>query len=62
MTGQSRLGRVEFVAMMAMLVATVAFSIDAVLPALPQIGTTLTPDAPNRAQLVVTSFILGLGL
>ena len=62
MTGQSRLGRVEFVAMMAMLVATVAFSIDSMLPALPQIGENLTPDAPNRAQLVVTSFIFGLGL
>jgi len=62
MTGQSRLGRVEFVAMMAMLVATVAFSIDAMLPALPQIGAELTPDALNRAQLVVTSFILGLGI
>ncbi|MFO7770968.1 MAG: MFS transporter [Roseovarius gahaiensis] len=62
MTGQSRLGRVEFVAMMAMLVATVAFSIDAMLPALPQIGAELTPDALNRAQLVVTSFILGLGM
>jgi len=62
MTGQSRLGRIEFVAMMAMLVATVAFSIDAMLPALPQIGAELTPDALNRAQLVVTSFILGLGI
>ena len=62
MTGQSRLGRIEFVAMIAMLVATVAFSIDAMLPALPQIGAELTPDALNRAQLVVTSFILGLGI
>jgi DHA1 family bicyclomycin/chloramphenicol resistance-like MFS transporter len=45
-----------------MLVATVAFSIDAMLPALPRIGQDLTPDAVNRAQLIVTSFILGLGL
>lgn len=62
MTGRQRPGRIEFVAMMAMLVATVAFSIDAMLPALPRIGTELAPGAPNRAQLVVTSFILGLGL
>ena len=55
-------GRVEFVALMAMLVATVAFSIDAMLPALPRIGQELTPDALNRAQLIVTSFILGLGV
>ncbi|EDM70901.1 drug resistance transporter, Bcr/CflA subfamily protein [Roseobacter sp. AzwK-3b] len=62
MTGQPRLSRLEFVAMMAMLVATVAFSLDSMLPALPRIGAELTPDALNRAQLVVTSFILGLGV
>lgn len=55
------LSRLEFVALMAMLVATVAFSIDAMLPALPQIGAELSPDAPNRAQLIVGSFVLGLG-
>ncbi|SLN12658.1 Bicyclomycin resistance protein [Roseovarius litorisediminis] len=62
MTGQPGMGRVEFVALMAMLVATVAFSIDAMLPALPQIGAELTPANPNHAQLIVTSFILGLGI
>ena len=56
-----RLSRVEFVAMIAMLFATIAFSIDAMLPALPEIADTLTPDAPNRAQLIVTSFVLGMG-
>ena len=57
-----RLGRVEFTAMIAMLMATVAFSIDAMLPALPEIGATLSPADPTRAQLVVTSFVLGMGL
>lgn len=57
-----KIGRVEFVALMAMLVATVAFSIDAMLPALPRIGEELTPGETNRAQLVVTSFVLGLGV
>jgi len=52
----------EFVALMAALFATIAISIDAMLPALPQIAATLTPDAPNRAQLVVTSFVFGMGL
>jgi len=47
---------------MAALFATIAISIDAMLPALPQIAATLTPDAPNRAQLVVTSFVFGMGL
>lgn len=52
----------EFVALMAMLFATIALSIDAMLPALPDIAASLTPDAPNAAQLVVTSFVLGMGL
>ena len=55
-------GRVEFIALLAMLFATIAFSIDAMLPALPEIGAELTPDAINRAQLVVTSFVFGMGI
>ena len=51
----------EFVALMAMLTATVAFSIDAMLPALPAIGAALSPDAPLDAQWIVTGFILGMG-
>ena len=47
---------------MGTIFATVAFSIDAMLPALPQIEAALTPDAPNLAQLVLTSFVLGLGI
>ncbi|WP_412505015.1 MFS transporter [Roseovarius sp. SYSU LYC5161] len=56
-----RPGRAEFVALMAMLVATVAFSIDAMLPAMSLIAQELSPDAPNRAQLIVTGFVLGMG-
>ncbi|MCC5964829.1 MAG: multidrug effflux MFS transporter [Natronohydrobacter sp.] len=52
----------EFVALMALMMASVAFSLDAMLPALPQIGQELSPDAPARGQLVITSFVLGLGL
>ncbi|MBV0890497.1 multidrug effflux MFS transporter [Paracoccus sp. Z118] len=48
--------------MLALLFATVAFSIDAMLPALPQIAAVLTPDDPNRAQLILTSFMAGMGL
>ncbi len=58
----ARLSQAEFVAMAAMLFATIAFSIDAMLPALPQIAGELTPAAPNRAQLIVTTFLLGMGL
>ncbi|KJZ20177.1 multidrug effflux MFS transporter [Loktanella sp. S4079] len=57
-----RLPQTEFIALMAMLAATVAFSIDAMLPALPQIGMDLTPLNMNRAQLIVTSFVLGMGV
>ena len=57
-----RLPQTEFIALMAMLAATVAFSIDAMLPALPQIGRDLTPLDLNRAQLIITSFVLGMGV
>lgn len=57
-----RLGIFEFTAMMAMLFATIAFSIDAMLPALPEIAAELVPDQVNRAQLVLTFLMLGMGL
>ncbi|AGI68025.1 putative drug resistance protein [Octadecabacter antarcticus 307] len=56
------LGQTEFVALIAMLAASVAFSIDAMLPALPDIGAELSPGNLNRAQLIITSFVLGMGL
>ena len=51
----------EFVVLMATMTATVAFSIDAMLPGMPVIADTLSPDAPNRVQLMVTLFMVGLG-
>jgi DHA1 family bicyclomycin/chloramphenicol resistance-like MFS transporter len=45
-----------------MLIAVVAFAIDAMLPSLPLIAQELTPEDPNRAQLVLAVFILGMGL
>lgn len=56
------LGRHEFIALVAMLMATVAFSIDAMLPAMGQIAADLTPQAPVRAQLIVPYFVIGLGV
>ncbi|MCX7289357.1 MAG: multidrug effflux MFS transporter [Rhodobacterales bacterium] len=47
--------------MMAMLFATIALSIDAMLPALPAIAADLSPLDPNQAQLVVSSFFFGMG-
>ncbi len=56
------MGRAEFVALMAMMFATIAFSIDALLPALPGISTDLTPFEPTRAPLILTFFVLGMGI
>ena len=59
---KAALSQVEFIALMAMVAATVAFSIDAMLPAMPEIGAELSPDNLNKAQLILTSFVLGMGL
>ena len=56
------LGPREFIALMGMLTATIAFSIDALLPALPDIAQSLTPSNPNNAQLTITAFVLGMGI
>jgi len=55
------LSRAEFIALIAMLHATVAFSIDSMLPALGAMAMDISPDAPNRVQLVITAFLLGMG-
>ncbi|NBT33253.1 MAG: MFS transporter, partial [Rhodobacteraceae bacterium] len=47
---------------MAMMQAMVAIAIDGMLPALPEIARELTPGNPTYAQLVVTSFVLGMGI
>ncbi len=52
----------EFVALMAVLMAIVAFSTDASLPAFPEIAAVLSTGSPNRAQLIVAFFLLGLGV
>lgn len=57
-----RMSKAEFIALIAMMFATIAFSIDSMLPALPEIGQQLSPDDMNRAQLILTSFVLGMGL
>ncbi|SPH17807.1 Bicyclomycin resistance protein [Defluviimonas aquaemixtae] len=59
---ERRLPVAEFVALLAMMFAMTAFSIDAMLPAMPEIAAELTSDAPNRAQLIITSFVLGMGV
>ena len=47
---------------MAMLVATVAISIDGLLPALSIIAKELTPLRPNNAQIILSSFVAGMAI
>ena len=61
-TAARRLPQGELIALLAFMFATVAFSIDAMLPALPEIAAELSPDDVNRAQLILTSFVAGMGL
>ena len=51
----------EFVALMAALMSIVALSIDAMLPALPEIGAFLGVTNTNDNQLLITMIFLGLG-
>ncbi|WP_346883094.1 multidrug effflux MFS transporter [uncultured Algibacter sp.] len=51
----------EFVALMASLMALVALSIDALLPAIPEIGKHLGVESTTNNQLLITMIFLGLG-
>ena len=53
-----RLG--EFVALIALMISLVALSIDAMLPALQEIGADLGARRGNDAQLIITALFLGL--
>ncbi len=53
---------VEFVAMMAALMALTALSVDVMLPALPQIRAEFGLADANRQQLVITSYVVGFAL
>ncbi len=56
------LGSTEFVVMMASLMSITALSIDTMLPALPHIGEELHVADPNDRQMIITIFLIGLGL
>lgn len=61
-TDAGPMGFGEFVALIALMVSIVAFAIDAMMPSLPEIGRDLALADPNDRQLVISVFILGLGL
>jgi MFS transporter, DHA1 family, multidrug resistance protein len=57
-----RLGRTEFITLVAGLIAINAFAIDIMLPGLQQIGESLGEVDPNRRQLVIPAYMLGFGV
>ena len=59
--GARRPGAREMTALLALLMALNAFAIDAMIPALPQIGADLGVADANRTQLVVIAYFLGFG-
>ncbi|CAA0153547.1 multidrug effflux MFS transporter [Tenacibaculum maritimum] len=54
--------QLEFIALMASLMSLVALAIDALLPALKQIGISIGIAYVNDNQLLITMIFLGLGL
>ena len=52
----------EFIALMAILMSLVALTIDAMLPALAQIGLSLHAQSANDSQLVITTVFLGMAV
>lgn len=55
-----RLG--EFVARTALMISLVALSVDAMLPALQEIGGDLGVQRPNDAQLIISALFLGMAV
>lgn len=58
---QKKQSQLEFIALMASLMSLVALSIDALLPALKQIGIAIGIQNPADNQLLITMIFLGLG-
>lgn len=52
----------EFVTLIAALMALGSLGIDSMLPALPAIGSSLGVATENERQLIVTAFLIGMGV
>ncbi|WP_338531959.1 multidrug effflux MFS transporter [Nitratireductor thuwali] len=55
------MGRAEFIALAAALMALNALAIDVMLPALQQIGAALGVEDENSRQFVITAYLVGFG-
>ena len=58
-SSRERMSVAEFASLVALLTSLIALSIDAMLPALPQIAADLAVGNPNDAKLVIGLFLLG---
>jgi DHA1 family bicyclomycin/chloramphenicol resistance-like MFS transporter len=56
------MGRVEFIALAAMLMALNALAIDIMLPGLQEIGAALGVENENHRQYVISAYLLGFGI
>ncbi|MDT7831811.1 multidrug effflux MFS transporter [Flavobacteriaceae bacterium S356] len=62
MQSNTQPSKLEFVALMASLMSIVALSIDAILPALDQIGISIGTNHSSENQMLITMIFLGLGV
>ncbi|NVK35295.1 MAG: multidrug effflux MFS transporter [Rhodobacteraceae bacterium] len=53
---------VEFVVIIACLMALNALALDVMLPALPDIGADLNIEDPNKRQSILTAYLIGFGV
>ncbi|MET3790490.1 DHA1 family bicyclomycin/chloramphenicol resistance-like MFS transporter [Aquamicrobium terrae] len=56
------MGKMEFIAMMAMLMALNALAIDIMLPGLQEIGASLGVESENHRQYVISAYLLGFAI
>ncbi|MGO4436186.1 multidrug effflux MFS transporter [Rhizobium sp. RAF56] len=55
------MGKLEFIALAALLMAVNSLAIDIMLPALQQIGQSLGVESENHRQFIVSAYLLGFG-
>ena len=59
---QSKPSFVEFIIIISLMMSLTALSTDAMLPALPEIGSDLDVQSDNNRQLVVSTIFIGIAI
>lgn len=57
-----KMGRTQFIALCAALMALNALAVDIMLPGLQQIGASLNVEDENSRQFIVTAYLIGFGI